>query len=542
MKTGILDRLTVRGKLLMLAACLMLVAVALWSAAFVTQRRMKGQSTEMGQTLQKVARAVDMAREAQNDFKTQVQEWKNILIRGHDPAQFTKYRKAFDKSEAEVKEDLKKLGQQFADPDLLFSMAPVEQALREHAVLGEKYRAALEAAWDARDPLAYRNVDRQLQGIDRPMNEAMKTLAETTLAASATIAARENREMDTLARNAAILNLVLLGVGLVVGYFIRRAIAGRIQRGIEEAMAGMTRMAAGDFRTGVEVRSSDDLGQMALNFNTLIAQFQDLFSRLKDASAKVASGSQELSNTAGEVARTAGEVSQFAEGQREASDRTATAMTEFAASIREVSGNVQASQARTAAMVQASEEGARQGRATVQAMEAIRDATRQMVGAVGVIQDLARQTNLLALNAAIESAKAGQHGKGFAVVAEEVRKLAEHSAQAAKQIGELIRQTDAAMREGALTVEGTDQTLRAIQEDIHAVAAAILEIGTAAEEQARTSQEVEQQVQQTALTSERGAAASTELSHTVEEVNQTADHLAHIAEELSGTLARFQTA
>ncbi len=542
MGTGFLDRLSVRGKLLALALCLTGVAAALWGAAFFTQRRMQQQGAELSTTLQKAAKAVDTAREAQNDFKTQVQEWKNILLRGHDPAQFAKYRKAFDASEEEVREDLRKLGQLLSDPDLNLPLAPVQKAQAEHAALGSKYRKALAEAWNDRDPLAYRAVDKLLQGIDRPMNEAMKAVAETTLADSTAIAARENGEVEAMARRASFVNLVLLGVGLAFAWFIRRAIAGRIQRGIEEAMAGMARMAEGDFRTGVEVRSADDLGQMARHFNTLVTSFQHLFNQLKEASAQVASGSQELSSTAAEVARTAGEVSQFAEGQRSASERTATAMTQFAASIREVTLNVQSSEKRTGAMVDASEEGARQGGATVQAMDAIREATRQMVSAVGVIQDLARQTNLLALNAAIEAAKAGQHGKGFAVVAEEVRKLAEHSAKAAKQIGDLIRQTDEAMHAGTRTVAATDQTLRAIQEDIQAVAAAIHEIGAAAEEQGRTSVEVEQQVQSAALASERGAAASTELSHTVEEVNRTAEYLARIAEDLSGTIARYRTA
>jgi methyl-accepting chemotaxis protein len=174
-------------------------------------------------------------------------------------------------------------------------------------------------------------------------------------------------------------------------------------------------------------------------------------------------------------------------------------------------------------------------------MQAIRQATQEMVKAVRIIQDLARQTNLLALNAAIESAKAGEHGKGFAVVAEEVRKLAEHSAGAAKQIGDLILQTDEAMQEGIRTVEATDLTIRTIQENIAAVVASAREIGAATEEQGRTSDQVARQVEESAQSTERSAAASTELAHTVEEVNHTAAYLAGIAEELSASLAQFKT-
>jgi len=182
--------------------------------------------------------------------------------------------------------------------------------------------------------------------------------------------------------------------------------------------------------------------------------------------------------------------------------------------------------------VKAAAEGAQQGEATVMAMQAIRQATQEMVKAVQVIQDLARQTNLLALNAAIESAKAGVHGKGFGVVAEEVRKLAEHSAGAAKQIGDLIHQTEEAMVTGVRTVEATDVTIRTIQENISEVVAAAREIGSATEEQERTSDEMARQVEESAQSTERSAAASTELAQTVEEVNRTADYLAQIAEEL----------
>jgi len=455
---------------------------------------------------------------------------------------YAKHHAAFERAEQAVRTDLDELQGRFADPALALDTGPVQQTRKEHAALGVKYREALAGHWRAAEALAYRAVDRQVQGQDRPMNVAIKAMAEGTLATAALAVAKDQEAMAARTRGAALVNVGLLALGLILGYLLRRAIADRIQLGVEEAMAGMGRMAAGDFRKGLEVRTQDDLGRMAAHFNTLLARFQGLFSTLKDSSAKVASGSTELSHTASEVARAASEIAQLAEGQHHASERTAAAVVQFAASIREVGGHVKASEGRTSAMVQAAEDGARQGEATVRAMQVIRDATRQMVQAVGVIQSLARQTNLLALNAAIEAAKAGVHGVGFAVVAEEVRKLAEDSGGAAKRIGELIRQTESAMGEGTLTVEATAATLAGLRGHILQLASALQEIGSATEEQAHTSGEVEEQVQMTSMASERSAAASTELSHTVDEVNQTADYLARIADELAGTLSRFQIA
>lgn len=535
---SLLDRWSVRAKLWLLAGSLMFIGVVLWGAGSWTAQQVAQQGEALGGTLQRAAEASDLAREAQNAFKTQVQEFKNILIRGHEAEQMARYRGAFETSEKEVQGLVGRLKDRMVSLEL--EPAAAERALDEHGRLGTAYREAL-AAWRPTDPLAYRGVDQRLRGIDRPMNEAMGALATSILEAAGRIQDREKQELAVRARTGAFLMGGLLLAGLVVAVVVTQGILGRIQHSLREMTEGMERMAAGDLTRAVVLRSEDELGRMGKDFNDLLQRFQELFAHLRDASTQVAEGSTELSATSSEMARASGEIAQFSEGQRQASERTAAAMAQFAASIQEVAENVRTSNERTEAMVKAAQEGARQGEATVEAMQAIRQATQQMVRAVAVIQDLARQTNLLALNAAIEAAKAGEHGAGFAVVAEEVRKLAEHSAQAAKEIGELIRQTEEAMREGVRTVEATDVTLRTIQEDIRAVASASREIGLATEEQGRTSDEVARQVEDASQATERSAAASTELAQTVEEVSRTSEHLARIAEELAASLARFKT-
>jgi methyl-accepting chemotaxis protein-1 (serine sensor receptor) len=242
---------------------------------------------------------------AQNTFKTQVQEWKNILIRGHDPAQMTKYKTAFDKSEKEVQEDFAKLKAQMKVLELPTDV--VDKTLHEHQKLGAKYRQAL-ATWKDWDPLAYRAVDDLLKGVDRPMNEAIGALSAAIFKESKRLEAREQANMAEVVRFGAILKVTILVVSLSFGFLIARAVVGRIRRSLEEVTEGMERMVAGDFSRGVEVRSNDDLGRMAKDFNDMVARFQELFRQLREASAHVASGSTELSATASEVARATGEI------------------------------------------------------------------------------------------------------------------------------------------------------------------------------------------------------------------------------------------
>ncbi len=539
MRLSFLDQISIRAKLWLLAGSLMSIVVILWGVSFGLQAYLGAKTDQMTHAMDQAAHVADKARETQIEFKTQVQEWKDILLRGHNPTLMAKYRNNFEKSEQAVDKNLAEL--ETLMKGLGASTPQVDKTLQEHRALGARYRQAL-ATWSEKDALTYRAVDAQLMGIDRPMNEAIGKLAEETIQNGAAFEDRMKAEINAVVAANRVFNIALLVAGLVLALLITRAIFGRIHGTLAEVTRSLERMVAGDFSQRMTIHSSDELGRMAEDFNNALKRFQALFAQLQDASVKVAQGSMELSATASEVSRATDEIARFAENQRVTSERTSAAMTEFAASIQEVSGHVRNSGARTETMVQAAEEGTRQGEATVTAMQAIREATEQMVKAVQVIQDLARQTNLLALNAAIEAAKAGSHGAGFAVVAEEVRKLTEHSAGAAKQIGDLITQTEEAMQSGIRTVEATEAVILTIQENIHAVAGAARQIGSATEEQGRTSDEVARQVEESALSTERSATAATELAHTVEEVNRTAEYLAHIAEDLSASLSRFKTA
>ena len=439
----------------------------------------------------------------ESEFKTQVLEWKNTLLRGEDSRKRELHWAAFQASEKRVADAAKALKPQLSDAQ---EVAALQKFTQAHVQMAQGYRKGFEVFQSLGFVSAAGDAD--VADIDQGPAKLLTDLSEQVAASSASIAQQAAQE----ARQALLSSLVALALVTALGGCVGWLLTRSVVRPLGAAVSVAHKVAAGDLTTRIAVDGKDE---PALLLEALRAM-QD---NLENVVSGVRSNAQGVASASAEIAQGNADLSLRTEEQAASLDETTASMQQLQATVQQNASSAQRANelARNGAAV--AQRGGDVVTQMVAVVQGIQDSSRRIADIIGVIDSIAFQTNILALNAAVEAARAGEQGRGFAVVASEVRNLATRSAGAAREIKELIQTSVERVQTGSDLARNAGTTMTEVVASIQGVSALMEEISQASAAQTSDMRRVTQAIvrmdeatQQNAALVEESAAAAGSLS------------------------------
>lgn len=320
--------------------------------------------------------------------------------------------------------------------------------------------------------------------------------------------------------------LALGAAAVALAVVLALVITRSITRPARQVLAAAEALAQGNLAFRIDARGNDEMGR-------ILAALQRAFGELAVLVRGIQRASGTIDGATREIASGNTDLSQRTEEQAASLEQTAASMEELTSTVRQNAENARQANQLAVNASEVATEGGHKVRGVVQTMQGISQSSAKVAEIIGVIEGIAFQTNILALNAAVEAARAGEQGRGFSVVAAEVRTLAQRSAAAAKEIGELIHTSVEQVNTGVKQVEQAGDTMDGIVDAVRRVTDIMGEISAASEEQSSGIEQVNRAIAQMESVTQQNAAL-------VEQAAAAADSLQQQAGALVRDVARFQ--
>ncbi|MFS2222298.1 methyl-accepting chemotaxis protein [Pantoea sp. B65] len=511
-----LNHLTIGQRLGLLATILLLATLFVGLRGLSVNADGLAHNQSILATEKIISDSIDTARNAQVQFKIQVQEWKNTLLRGtQSQEKFQQYKNAFIEQSQKTQALLTTLGQLL--PQIGLDDRAVNQTRALHAELEQRYIAALQQ-YNIQDAASPQHVDKLVAGIDREPTRMIDEVVATTLKQAEVIRQQTDVRNLALYQQTRLMLLLAMAFALIAGFIITWWLIRSITRPLAQAVSIARTVASGDLQTAIVVSGRDETAE-------LMQSLQDMNSNLTRIVAGVRSGTETIASASVQIATGSRELSARNEAQASAIEQTAASMEELTSVVKNNADNLRIASDITRGASTAAGQGGEVVEQVVQTMSEINQFSNQMSSIIGVIDSIAFQTNILALNAAVEAARAGSEGRGFAVVASEVRALAQRSATAAKEIGSLIDNSVTRIQQGNTLVKSAGSSMEEIVGSVERVSQLVATISMASNEQSIGIDQVNVAITQMDTATQQNATLSQESSMAAQSMQQQAEQL-----------------
>jgi methyl-accepting chemotaxis protein len=536
-------------------------------------------------------RKLELVRVMELTLLKQVQEWKNILLRGHNPMDLEKYQTALFKLELQVQDSSKELKKLITDPRIVEHS---EKFAAGHDKLGQSYRKAL-VVYTAGKGGDFKATDAMVKGLDRALAEVLERVAE--LLKEHVEDEQKNLEIAITTERwiIGISSALAILIVLVVSVFIARNITGpllqtvqvlekvaqgdltekllvnskdevgrmalalnhavealrksgelekqqaererrqaeELKQKVDNILAVVNAAAAGDLTKESSVKGADAVGQMGEGLNKFFANLRGNVANIAQTAQTLASSSLELTAVSQQMAANAEETAMQANVASAAAEQVSSNVSSVSTASEEMGASIReiSKSAHDAAKVATS--AVKVAEMTNATVAKLGESSAEIGNVIKVITSIAQQTNLLALNATIEAARAGEAGKGFAVVANEVKELAKQTAKATEDISQKIEAIQGDTKGAVEAIAEIGQIINQINDIQNTIASAV-------EEQTATTGEISRNVTEAAKGSNEIAQNITGVAQAARSTTEGASNTKSSADELSKIAANLQ--